>query len=327
MAKRLILLGFLISFLMLFGCKVSGKIEQDGVGLKGVPVMLKGVTTYIATTDSNGEYTFNSIMMGTYSVIPQKCNVAPASQTVNKMNPFEDVTDINFTFEDIIYTGDFNTTLGNTIEDLDGYTHVEGDLVIGATFLTSLEGLECLSSVSGRFDVTGNSGLTNLNGIDGLSSVNQLYIENNENLLDLDGLYSLVSANEIVITDNISLGSLNGLSNLSSVGKFQVELNTGLTSLHGIALTSVDQLYIMRNDNLTSLMGLGLLTSVDDLFISSNNSMSSFHLDSLTSVTGIFTITENINLPNELVLDLIQQSDPPGPTITICGNNGGSICP
>ncbi len=58
----------LFCFLILFGCKIKGTISKDGIGMKGITVILKGDSESTAVTDSHGNYVFNPVKAGTYMV-------------------------------------------------------------------------------------------------------------------------------------------------------------------------------------------------------------------------------------------------------------------
>lgn len=76
---------------------VSGNITSGGIGMGGVTVVLSGNSSATTTTDNNGNYSFNSVQNGSYTVTPGKDGYAftPANRsfTVNGAN----VTSINFT--------------------------------------------------------------------------------------------------------------------------------------------------------------------------------------------------------------------------------------
>jgi hypothetical protein len=67
---------------------ISGQITESGVGLAGVTVTLSGSQSGLRTTDSNGNYSFELIVAGNYTVIPTTAGFTfgPASQTFNSLS-------------------------------------------------------------------------------------------------------------------------------------------------------------------------------------------------------------------------------------------------
>ena len=67
---------------------ISGTVESDGSGISGVTVTLSGAVTGTTTTDSNGNYTFNGLTNGSYTVTPSKSGYSftPDNVTVNNGN-------------------------------------------------------------------------------------------------------------------------------------------------------------------------------------------------------------------------------------------------
>jgi len=61
-----------IFLLVVSSCKISGTITENGVGLEGVTIILKGDRDFLTSTDENGAYTFDHVTPGTYEVIPSK---------------------------------------------------------------------------------------------------------------------------------------------------------------------------------------------------------------------------------------------------------------
>merc|ERR1719171_213642 len=77
----------------------------------------------------------------------------------------------------------------------------EGDVEIGVS-VTSLKGLEGLSSIGGYLKIEHNAQLTSLNGLEGLTSVGgDLWIRHNAELTSLVGLEGLVSVGDYLSID------------------------------------------------------------------------------------------------------------------------------
>ncbi len=88
----------LVSILIVFGCKISGTITDNGEGLSGVNVALNDVNHRSVTTDANGNYTFNFLWPSDYIVTPSLDGYMfnPERQIVSKKSLFKNVSDINF---------------------------------------------------------------------------------------------------------------------------------------------------------------------------------------------------------------------------------------
>ena len=146
--------------------------------------------------------------------------------------------------------------------------------------MTSLNGLENLTTVDGHLGIEDNDALTSLTGLENIITINEdLVIGFNNSLASLNGLENLTTVgNDLVIGFNNSLTSLNGLENLTSVGNdLGIIYNTSLTSLTGLNnLTTVSgDLYIDNNDALTNLCALyNVNLGGDSLNIYSNTVLS-----------------------------------------------------
>jgi hypothetical protein len=189
-----------------------------------------------------------------------------------------------------VWNGDYTITTAADIAALSSYTEITGNLIIEDTILTSLTGLENITTVGGTLFIFHNDAITNLSGLDNLTNLGRnLTITHNPSLTNLTGLEGLTSINlDFYIYDNDALTSLSGLENISSVERNLVILyNASLTNLTGLeGLTSVSEgLYIYDNNALSSLNGLENITSVGrDLWI--------FNNERLFNLCGLY----NINL-------------------------------
>ena len=70
MLRRLFLVFILIPTFALVGCKISGIITHNGAGLEGVTVVLSGDASMSPTTDADGNYVFDGLNQGTYTIAP-----------------------------------------------------------------------------------------------------------------------------------------------------------------------------------------------------------------------------------------------------------------
>ena len=168
-------------------------------------------------------------------------------------------------------------------------TYLSGDVTILGDDITSMEGLNEITSVEGNLMIIGNellndlTGLDNLNTIGGSLSIGNTWYNNPRltNLTGLEGLTSIVGG--LSISNNDSLTSLTGLDNLNTIGG-------------SLSIGNVSVLY--SNPRLTNLTGLEGLTSLGvDLKILSNNALTSMTgLDNVTSIGGGLYISHNDTL-------------------------------
>lgn len=153
-----------------------------------------------------------------------------------------------------------------------------GGVIINANNnLTSLAGMEELTSVGGTIAVTSNSGLTSLNGLQNVVTAGALNVASNANLTDISA---------------INLTTLSG-----GLGFVTIQTNAKLPSLAGLELTAIPGNFTLNNNALLANLGGGLnnLTSVGgNVSIQSNVKLVNLNgLNNLTSVTGSFTLSGN----------------------------------
>lgn len=219
------------------------------------------------------------------------CPVAIYNNAEGCNNPAQVASNCGFQLDCLPYGNYYvmsQSDADNFMTDYPGCTQINGSLTISGDYLTSLQGLLGIRSISQSLSIGPTEQLTNLTGLDSLRIVNggvqigwwegsynsalislqgldnlekiglSLEVMNNQSLQNLDGLSSLKSAGHTYFVDNESLISFNGLSSLDSIrGMMQVSTNgngdyAGLENLKYVA----GGLYITYNDSLTSLNGL-----------------------------------------------------------------------
>ena len=86
----------MLSFFILFGCKISGTITHEGVGLAHVKVSLTGDAEMTTITDKDGGYIFENVS-GNVTVTPVLDGYIfnPESKNVS-LGSFEDIDGIDF---------------------------------------------------------------------------------------------------------------------------------------------------------------------------------------------------------------------------------------
>ncbi len=191
------------------------------------------------------------------------------------------------------------------LRDLRSCSFLEGSLIVQSTNVTSLEGLECLSSITSTVCITSNSALTSLTGLERLTSIGgDLVINYNAGLISPEGLKNLTSVTSTVtVIGNEALINLTGLQKLTGIGgDLVIANNAALTSLTGLEhLTSIDgDLYIDRNRVLPNLTGLNGLSFIrGNMVVWFNDALKSLAgLDKLTSIRGALVSWSNDVLTN-----------------------------
>jgi hypothetical protein len=218
-----------------------------------------------------------------------------------------------------------NANLSN-IDGLSGLTYAGGVpggdpfsvTISGNTVLSSLHGLSSLQNI-GKGLLIGGNGITSLNGLNNLTSTGGvIQIDGNPSLVNLDGLNSLTSTGtfsgaSMVIARNPSLVSLTGLNSLKSLpGRLIINSNNSLSSLNGLdSLTRIDgSLYLVSNPSLSNIDALSALTAIggsgESLLLISNNSLLTNlnGLSSLKSISGTSNTTQLIIDNNSSLVDL-----------------------
>jgi hypothetical protein len=181
-----------------------------------------------------------------------------------------------------------------SLDYLSGCTHITGSLQINAVEMTSLAGLENLTTVSDDLVIYGGPNLTTLKGLDGLKDVGgMLAIWTAPQLTDLSGLGNLeyVGANTwidpdvepgLVIQNNYVLTSLAGLKKLATVhGGVYIGHNYSLTDLG-----SLDQVEVIGG-NLNIAFNIQLPTCEANAVAET--------LEQGNVVAGVVTIFNNLN--------------------------------
>lgn len=170
--------------------------------------------------------------------------------------------------------------------------------VAGIGNLTDLSGLEQLVTVTGDFTISGNSGLKSAKGLEKLSTIaGHFLINENAAMENLDGLAGLTSVGGNFIIEKNGLKSLQGLENLTAVGAMltihQIHQLENLTGLSGLVSVGGD-LFVSVNDGLSSLAGMDSLIAVGGGFVIAGNPVLTDlnDFEKLTSAGGI-SISQN----------------------------------
>ncbi|MBW2277843.1 MAG: hypothetical protein JRF63_10145 [Deltaproteobacteria bacterium] len=165
-------------------------------------------------------------------------------------------------------------------------------VIHGNDALTTLDGLDSISSVGGGLSITGNQNLTDLGALSNLDSIGGgLHIINNDDLADLSPLGNISSVTELHISRNASLTSLDGLDGIVEVtgydqqGGIMIVYSDALTDITALGNITgdVDSIVIFKNSALASLEGLNGITYV-------NSEIRMYRNDALTSLDGLSSL-------------------------------------
>ena len=316
---------------------IHGVVMQEGVGVNGVTVELSGDAHMDTTTDNDGQYSFESLDLGTYTVSPSKEFLTSTPERIDVIlgENSPEATDVDFDVELIsdnpnagceerVWRGDYVILSFLGIYPLMGYTEITGNLTISGTTAFNLRGLDCLKHVGGSLTIAGNA-LNDLSGLDNLTSIGRHLTISGNAFVSLDGLESLQSVGGSLTITTTSFLNMNALSNLTSVDNISIIANPTLLSLKGLnGITDAGNVTILANPLITSSSGLENLKTVNGfLFIRDNTYLSSLGLTSLESVDNNFSVIENINLCTNLAEELADGISVGG-TVNITANK---ICP
>lgn len=132
---------------------ISGQITENGVGLAGVAVTLSGSQSGLRTTDSNGNYSFELIVAGNYTVTPSLLgfSFATSSQT---FNPLSAPQTANFTAtrQNFVVTNTNNHGAGSLREAIISANATVGTDTI--TFNIPGPGVKTISLITSLPDIT-----------------------------------------------------------------------------------------------------------------------------------------------------------------------------
>lgn len=148
------------------------------------------------------------------------------------------------------------------ITNLDSLIQIDsigGDLSIEKTFLTSLNGLDSLSSIGGHLYIYANDSLTSLNGLEHLTFLGgELQFYELENLSQISALSGLTYIDELYFDRVYRLINLDGLQNVSAIGgSIYLEKCYFLSSLSSLKhVTAIDGQIYIESTSISSLDGL-----------------------------------------------------------------------
>jgi len=201
-------------------------------------------------------------------------------------------------------------SIGNSNIDLSALQNiklVKGEVRISSSTITSLSGLNNLTTIEGSLNISENENLADISALKNVTLIGgSITIANNTKLKQLLGLEGVKEINGIlVVQKNNALQHFSSLNNLSSIsGGLSIHSNPNLTHFSGLGnLKSVGNfIHIYQNENLTDMSDLKNLNSVGgDLSFYGNNAIMN-----LTGLEGIINIGGNLEVTNNELLTDIQ---------------------
>ncbi len=247
----------------------------------------------------------------------------------------------------------YSTSYLANLSGLDALTHAGAILIEANPRLTSLQGLNQLTTVNQYIHLGDNTQLASLQDLESLTTVDTLSLQRNTRLRDLRGLEQLRHVNYLtIIGDDLSttpttgLTSLAGLEALDSVQHLtltgnplqdvsaldnlsvtrSLSLNYNLlTALPALQVNGLEGLSIV-GERIGSLEGLNGVTRLGFLRMYNNSQLTDLSaLDALARVDGDFRIANNDSLCQSVadaLLDQVLSLEGVGGTVDMYSNNG-----
>lgn len=153
-----------------------------------------------------------------------------------------------------VFDGSIRIESADQIDDIAGYTSVDGFLEVFQSDLTCLDFLACVETVSGDMTIFGNDFLTDVSGTDAITALGTatadlpeedkrgtLVFSENSAIEDLNGFNGLEQVQAtLLIAENESMTSISGFEALVGARKdFQVRFNSKLTDIASSGLRDI----------------------------------------------------------------------------------------
>ncbi|GAB4570092.1 MAG: hypothetical protein Tsb0020_24650 [Haliangiales bacterium] len=209
-----------------------------------------------------------------------------------------------------VFSGTFTVNAATNFAVLAGVGRIDGTLVVRNFPNEALDGLNCLSDITGNLILEQNTALTSSTLLANLRRVGgDVIIRNNAGLTDLGVVASLSQVGGLVlITGNSALTSLDGLEQLTSVGRdLRVEDHAALTDISALAgVTQLRDLRVINNDVLNDLTGLENIERLTgNLRIEDNDALVVLDALAAGAGTGLTDVDGSITIANNPSLDQI----------------------
>jgi hypothetical protein len=222
----------------------------------------EGDNTVTFTAIGNNNLSGNCSFMVTVDAgIPCSGNVILSTQA--------DVNNFSCTvFDGFLTIDDDGTDPITDLTPLTGLTTVNLRFLIrDCASLTTLDGLESLTSIGTNLDIVNSLSLSDFSALDNLQTVAGTMVMNDvgaqdfsfNSLQSVGGILSMISNDDIL--------DISGFNNLTSVGALSIGFNPNQELLSGFqSLQNIDtDLIVTSNNNMTSVSGFGALTNIGGL--------------------------------------------------------------
>ncbi|MBQ4804891.1 hypothetical protein J8L88_18650 [Aquimarina sp. MMG015] len=188
-----------------------------------------------------------------------------------------------------------------TIEHLKNLKKAGSIVIDDNPSLISLDGLQNITELTGRFFLADLPLITNLDGFpEAIKEIpGNLYISKLPMITNIDSLQNIEKITGTLNINFTSLNNFNGLSNLTEIGEdLRVTYNDDLTTVNFPNLAIVKEYFnIANNENLTSLNFDVLSSHIGTIAIISNPMLSEITgFNNLTTVTDYLSILGNDSL-------------------------------
>ena len=189
-----------------------------------------------------------------------------------------------------------NPSLVN-LEGFEGTTMLQV-LEISNNPITSLSGLDNLTTVTFSAAINDNDALLNLSGLGGLTLARGLSVNQNNNLQNLNGV-GMLTVDNLGISSNIAMSEISTTTSINVTVNLEVNNNTSLDNFTGLEETTHLQDLRLSNNAITSFTGLNNLVEISDFFriMQSPNITNFTGLDNLVIIESL-EVNNNSSLIN-----------------------------
>lgn len=289
-----------IDFTALPGQSMSGSVTHDGLPMVRILLHVDGEVAMNVRTRSDGIFTLWNLPQGNYTVTPVNCPTVIPDQTDVALGDSA-VEHIDFNIESLVWTGDYYIEdHDGSLDDITGYTHINGLLDIRESDLADLSGLECLCTVDGDVIVRDNYSLKRFDGLDNLRSAGGIvWIYFNGTVSELTNFSTLTHVGGYLYVSENHISSFKGIHNITFLGEgLYLTAGNEMTHLDYIPnLPSINGVLSIRGDALIDLTGLEHITSVEALDILSCDQIENLHgLENMTHIGSLgLSLNKSLN--------------------------------
>lgn len=189
-----------------------------------------------------------------------------------------------------------------TINGFNNLETVGGDLRIGSSFLTSIEGFSKLREITGGVLISSfypgsqSPNLTSIPDFNALQTIGDGLYMTQSGLTDIGGFNNVTSfTGSFIALENSNLQAISGFTSLSEISSsVEITINGALETVNGFSnITKIGGLLQLDANGLTSLQGLENLTSVAETLDISATGLQISNNSSLTDCEAICNLLTN----------------------------------